>query len=170
MGGVATRATAAARVCRNARDRCSGAAAMLPRCSRTALPCSRDAAQCGQATPRHRHGARQRRGIAMGQDNAVASPRGKTTPWHRHGENRIFCALLPMTNVPLSLFCGVLPGLRCVFQTFAAFFPKSASERVHFGKNRAFCRWGIFLAEAVGFAPSLRERAPLPRKLGRAKR
>ena len=49
-----------------------------------------------------------------------------------------------MTNVPLSLFCSVLPGLRCAFQTFAAFFPKSASERVHFGKNRAFCRWGLF--------------------------
>lgn len=125
MGGVATRANASTRVCRNARDRCSGAAAMLPRCSRTTLPCSRDAAQCGQATPRH-----------------------------RHGKNRILCALLPMANVPLSLFCGVLPGLGCVFQTFAAFFPKSASERAHFGKNRAFCRWGIFLAEAVGFEPT----------------
>lgn len=124
MGGVATRANASTRVCRNARDRCSGAAAMLPRCG------------------------------AMRPGNAATSPWGKTMPRHRHGKNRILCALLPMANVPLSLFCGVLPGLGCVFQTFAAFFPKSASERAHFGKNRAFCRWGIFLAEAVGFEPT----------------
>lgn len=91
---------------------------------------------------------------AMRPGNAATSPWGKTMPRHRHGKNRILCALLPMANVPLSLFCGVLPGLGCVFQTFAAFFPKSASERAHFGKNRAFCRWGIFLAEAVGFEPT----------------
>ena len=91
MGGVATRANASTRVCRNARDRCSGAAAMLPRCSRTTLPCSRDAAQCGQATPRHRHGARQCRGIAMGRTAYYAH----FSPW-RMSRCHCFAVFFPV--------------------------------------------------------------------------